>query len=55
MIDSGKWFNDNPDNATEKELVDSAIKGLGLDYLKTFDPQVSIIEWALNKEVNNNE
>ena len=55
MIDTGKWFNDNPDNATEKELVDSAIKGLGLDYLKPFDPQVSIIEWALNKEVNNNE
>ena len=55
MIDSGKWFSDNPDNATEKELVDSAIKGLGLDYLKPFDPQISIIEWALNKEVNNNE
>ena len=55
MIDTGKWFNDNPDNATEKELVDSAIKGLGLDYLKPFDPQVSIIEWALNKEVDNNE
>ena len=55
MIDTGKWFNDNPDNATEKELVDSAIKGLGLDYLKPFDPQVSIIGGALNKEVNNNE
>ncbi|MDE0953979.1 MAG: glutamate formimidoyltransferase [Candidatus Poseidoniales archaeon] len=55
MIDSGKWFNDNPENATEKELVESAIIGLGLDFLKTFDPQSSIIEWAIEKEVNNNE
>ena len=55
MVDSGKWFHENPDNATEIELVDSAIKGLGLDYLKAFDPKVSIIEWAIKKEVNKDE
>ena len=55
MIDAGKWYNVNPENASDKELVDSAITGLGLDYLKPFDPQTSIIEWALEKEVENNE
>ena len=55
MIDAGKWYNVNPENASDKELVDSAITGLGLDYLKPFDPQTSIIEWVLEKEVENNE
>jgi len=52
MIDSGQWFHSDPTNATEEELVKSAINGLGLDFLKDFDPESSIIEWAIRKEVN---
>lgn len=54
MLDSGKWFCADPDNATEEELVQCAIDGLGLDFLRKFNPNVSIIEWAIeNRGVNN--
>ena len=46
MIEAGKWYaseNCNDDN----ELVEAAIKGLGLDFLGPFDPNRRIIEWAL--------
>jgi glutamate formiminotransferase len=52
MLESGQWFHQDPSNATDEELVDSAIEGLGLDYLKEFDSESSIIEWAIRKEVN---
>ncbi len=55
MVDSGKWFSDDPDGSSDEELVNSAIKGLGLDYLKHFDPESSIIEWAIDKEVKSYE
>ena len=47
MLDSGKWFSSDPENASDEELVESAIEGLGLDYLRKFNPNVSIIEWAI--------
>ena len=47
MLDSGKWFSSDPENASDEELVVSAIEGLGLDYLRKFNPNVSIIEWAI--------
>ena len=54
MLDSGKWFCSDSDNASEEELVQCAIEGLGLDYLRNFDPNLSIIEWAIeNRGVNN--
>tara|TARA_B000000475_G_scaffold176513_1_gene142013 strand:+ start:612 stop:1658 length:1047 start_codon:yes stop_codon:yes gene_type:complete len=55
MLDSGKWFCSNPDSASEEELVLCAIEGLGLDYLRNFNPNVSIIEWAIENRGENNE
>jgi hypothetical protein len=53
ILDSGKWFSSDPENASDEELVESAIEGLGLDYLRKFNPNVSIIEWAIeNRGVN---
>lgn len=47
MLDAGSWFSENPENSDEKSLVNSAIKGLGLEYLESFDAENRIIEWAL--------
>ena len=55
MLDSGKWFCSDSDNASEEELVQCAIEGLGLDYLRNFDPNLSIIEWAIENRGGNNE
>ncbi len=55
ILDSGRWFNLDPENASEEELVNSAIEGLGLNSLRNFDPESSIIEWAIKKEVGMNE
>ena len=55
MLDSGKWFCSDSDNASEEELVQCAIEGLGLDYLKNFNANVSIIEWAIENRGENNE
>ena len=49
MLDVGKWYTDN-ENASEKELVNAAINGLGLSELEEFIPQKRIIEWALRGE-----
>ena len=46
MIESGMWYAmDGCDD--EEELVNSAIRGLGLDKLGPFNPNERIIEWAL--------
>jgi glutamate formiminotransferase/formiminotetrahydrofolate cyclodeaminase len=55
ILDSGRWFHLDPDNASEEELVNSAIEGLGLDFLRNFDPEASIIEWAIRKEAGKHE
>ena len=34
----------------DDELVSSAIDGLGLSSLETFEPQQRIIEWALRRD-----
>lgn len=49
MLESGKWYA-SLDCEDEEELVYSAIRGLGLDYLGEFDPNQRIIEWALKEE-----
>ena len=49
MLESGRWYA-SPDCDDEEELVDAAIKGLGLDYLGEFDPNQRIIEWALERK-----
>ena len=50
MLESGKWYAEEGCN-DEVELVNAAIKGLGLDYLSPFVAQERIIEWALAREV----
>ena len=55
MIDTGRWFSSDPENDSDEELVAKAIAGLGLDYLKEFNPNVSIIEWAIQNRSDNNE
>ena len=51
MLESGRWYA-SPDCDDEEELVEAAIKGLGLDYLGEFDPNQRIIEWALKGSEN---
>ena len=49
MLESGRWYAyDGCED--EEELVNAAIKGLGLDYLGEFDPKQRIIEWALERK-----
>ncbi len=55
MLESGKWFCLDSENASEEELVEAAIEGLGLDYLRKFNPNVSIIEWAIENRGENDE
>ena len=49
MLEAGRWYNDS-ENPTEEDLVNSAISGLGLEFLSPFDPNVRIIEWAIRGE-----
>ncbi len=46
FIAAGRWFHANPSIASEDDLVQAAIIGLGLDRLSSFDPMERIIEWA---------
>ena len=47
MLEAGSFYN--PDTQDEQTLVHAAIEGLGLDRHHRFDPEESIIEWALEK------
>lgn len=49
MLDAGRFFN--PEASTEREIVAAAMEGLGLNVHHSFDPDLHIIEWALEKEV----
>ena len=46
MLDAGRYYHNNPDNATDMNLVRSAVTGLQLDVLGDFIPEERIIEWA---------
>ena len=48
MLDSGRHYNSNID-ADDESLVGIAIDGLMLDVLSEFDPNTSIIEWAIRE------
>lgn len=50
MVDAGRYFN--PKAETEEELVQTAVKYLGLNEHHEFIPRQHIIEWALRKEVS---
>ena len=50
MLDAGKYFlrkHQLPEDVSESELIDNAIKHMGLDELSPFDPQKRIIEYQL--------
>ena len=53
MIDAGKYFLKKQDRSvgiSEGELIKIAVKSLGLDDLKPFNPQEKIIEYMLDEE-----
>ena len=50
MLEAGKYFlrkHQLPEDVSESELIDTAIKHMGLDELSPFDPQKRIIEYQL--------
>ena len=48
MKSAGNYYNNGDSQIDEKSLVDKAISGLMLDRLGDFDPESSIIEWAID-------
>jgi glutamate formiminotransferase/formiminotetrahydrofolate cyclodeaminase len=50
MLEAGRFFN--PTASTDREMVDAAMNGLGLNVHHSFDPELHIIEWALAKEAS---
>ena len=47
LLEAGKYYHPNATKATEQQLIESAIKGLGLGDLKPFDAQQRILEYVL--------
>ena len=55
MIDAGKYFLRRQQRSTgisEREIIDIAIKSLGLDEIQPFNPDKRIIEYMLTDEAN---
>jgi len=48
MLSAGRWYEDNDEDADHILLVQKAISGLMLDRLGDFEPESSIIEWAID-------
>ena len=51
MLVAGRWYAEEGEQV-EKKLVQAAINGLGLNQIDEFFPEERIIEWALEKAVN---
>ena len=51
MLSAGRFYIDDDSIVDEKVLVQKAISGLMLDMLDDFEPESSIIEWAIKKVV----
>ncbi|MGB0593656.1 MAG: glutamate formimidoyltransferase [Poseidonia sp.] len=49
MLEAGRFFS--PTSTSDHDLVSAAVEGLGLNQHHHFDPNVHIIEWALEQEV----
>lgn len=47
FLEAGKWYHIDPDNASDDELVEAAVEGLGLDSMGPFEASGRIIEWAV--------
>ena len=57
MIDAGKYFLKKQNRSIgipEKDIIKIAIESLGLNQVKTFDPNKNIIEYYLDKITNKN-
>ena len=55
ILDAGKYYLAKQSRSlgvTEREIIKIAIKSMGLDDLKPFDPDEKIIEYVLDKEEN---
>ncbi len=53
MLDAGKYFLRKQNRSTgvsEKELIKIAVKSMGLDDLKPFDPRANIIEYLIRED-----
>ena len=50
FLNAGRWYHETPDEASEQDLVEAAVIGLGLDSMGPFVPEERIIEYAA--EVN---
>lgn len=49
MLEAGRYFS--PTATSDEALVSAAVEGLGLNRHHHFDPNLHIIEWALEKEL----
>lgn len=55
MVDAGKYFLEKQERSvgvSESELIKIAIKSMGLDELKPFDPKKNIIEYMIAEDEN---
>jgi glutamate formiminotransferase/formiminotetrahydrofolate cyclodeaminase len=55
LLDAGEYYRNkfgHPTNATETQLIQYAIDGMGLGHLTAFDPQQRIIEYQLQSKLN---
>jgi glutamate formiminotransferase/formiminotetrahydrofolate cyclodeaminase len=50
LVDAGKYFRKQKcsEGASEEELIDIAIRSMGLNELKLFDPKEKIIEFKMD-------
>ncbi len=49
LFTAGSFYNNDLINATEDELIQSSIIGLGLNDLRPFDPNKRILEYVMNE------
>ena len=46
LLSAGRFYHAEVDSASEADLVQAAVSGLGLDILEPFDTGARVIEWA---------
>lgn len=51
LLDCGKFYHNSPEDATEKELIQSSIEGLGLSELSPFKAEERVLEYQLEKRL----
>jgi len=49
MVSAGNFYMNDKEEVKERMAVEKAIQKLMLDKLGDFDPESSIIEWAINR------